>query len=236
MKKTLVLLLALTILALGAAVALAALSGTPHDLRTTGANETCAFCHTPHLAVSPDTTGPLWNRNQAAQAYTPYTSATFEMGPATVPQYGTGACAVCHNGVASTLVNVPGPGSIVNSSYNFQMGVAPYNSTYATWANLGLDLKNDHPVGFTYNASLDTGGSGIPATIPAQFKLYGTGRNQFECATCHAVHHTPTATYTTGTWDNTNKTYTSVPAGAQVYFLRTSNAESAMCRACHPNF
>jgi hypothetical protein len=235
MKKSLILLVGLISICLLAGVVFAAVSGTPHDLRSGSADEICAFCHTPHSAASPTLTGPLWNRSQATQSYTPYSSATFDMGPAAEPKYGSGACLTCHNGVTAGLVNYPGPGSIANANYTFQMGAGQYTTTYATWANLGIDLSNDHPVGFTYAPALDntTDNNGFPATIPTQFRLFGASKNQFECGTCHAVHHTPAAAYTTNVWDNTNKTHTSTTG--QVYFLRSSNTASALCNACHVN-
>jgi hypothetical protein len=236
MKKSLILLVGLISICLLAGVVFAAVSGSPHDLRTGTATEICAFCHTPHSAGDPALTGPLWNRSQASQSYTPYTSATFDMGAASEPKYGSGACLTCHNGVTSGLVNYPGPGSIATANYTFIMGTAPYNSTYATWANLGIDLSNDHPVGFTYNASLDdtTDNNGFPATISTVFRLFGAGKDQFECGTCHAVHDTGVAAgYSKNPWDNTTKLHTATTG--QVYFLRSSNAASALCIACHVN-
>lgn len=249
MKKTAILLLALVMVCAGAAVVMAKVAGTPHDLHTGNAAEICAFCHTPHGGST--TQAPLWNRSQATQTYTYYTSATFDMTPVATGQPGIGSagCLVCHNGVASTLVNYPGPGSTTNTDYGFTMtsGV----TSAENFALLGTDLSNDHPISFTYAPSLDQDNNGFPTAgsngwIPGQvstgaggnYKLYGSSKNQFECATCHAVHNTNTnATYVShlGTWDQANRSYSSLPAANEVYFLRTSNTGSKMCMDCHVN-
>lgn len=237
MKKILIVLLAVAILA-AAGIALAGVANSPHDVTKLTSNpalEPCAYCHTPHQGP----TGfvpqyPLWNRNQAAQTYTPYTSNTFEMGPASADiDRGSAPCMVCHNGVASSLVNYPGRGSTPNASYNLsanQVGTLGNN-----FANLGTDLQNEHPISFTYNCGLDLQGNNFPlsgsgtiAGATTNFPLYeaanealGTTGTQFSCSTCHTVHHTPVAAYS---HDN------GIP---EVYFLRTSNAGSAMCAECH---
>jgi predicted CXXCH cytochrome family protein len=77
-------------------------------------------------------------------------------------------------------------------------------------ARLGSDLSNDHPVSVTYDTTKDpafvTPVSGAVNGLP----LFGAGKNQVECASCHNVH------------DNTNAP-----------FLRTTNGGSALCLRCH---
>lgn len=233
MKKILIVLLAAAILA-SAGIALAGVSGTPHDIRTTGfAGEPCAWCHTPHQGLSAVITPqyPLWNRSQAVQVYSPYTSNTFEMGAANAAlDNGSATCMVCHNGVASTLVNYPGRGSVVQANYSLTIAGA--------WTNLGTDLQNEHPVSFTYNNALDSQNNGFPPSAAGvigaanvNFPLYDPAGQantpiQFGCATCHTVHHTPIASYQAGG---------NVAGGDEVFFLRTSNDGSGMCAECHVN-
>lgn len=195
---------------------------TPHDL----APEPCAMCHTPHHATGQY---PLWNRLQEAQSYTVYDSPTFDMGPAAnPPQAPSSLCLVCHNGVLSGLVNYPGPCSVTDPIYDLEISGC---------ADLGTDLSNDHPISFTYEggaggpdvdgnnfpAATNMPGSltrmGIPGSISStMYPLYGSGYDQFECATCHSVHNT--ATYP-GQGDY------------QVYFLRNDNTGSTLCLDCH---
>lgn len=214
MKKLLMFSLLIVLIMAGAAFA--GVSGTPHDL-SGGAGEICVACHTPHGAVA-STNGPLWNRSQASQAYTVYTNATFEMGPATITAPQSLACLSCHNGVASTLVNAPGPGTTSPSSYDIAAGaIANWDATPNPFANIGTDLSNDHPIGFTYNASADLQNNGFPALAGTQIGATGmyVYAGKMECATCHDVHNQAN------------------PTRDPVYFLRMANTGSALCGACH---
>lgn len=222
MKKVFLLLLVLSLMA-GVATVWATVIGTPHDL----APEPCAMCHTPHSGTGQY---PLWNRLQPTQTYTLYNSISFDMGPTTQPRSPSSLCLVCHNGVASTLVNYPGPCSNPDAAYDIQV---------AGCADLGLDLTNEHPISFNFNDALDLDGNNFPPatqvrTLPnpryaiigsisgTNYFLYGNTvageYNYFECATCHSVHDL--ATY---------------PGKGeyQVYFLRSDNTGSQMCLDCH---
>ena len=164
--------------------------GTPHDVEViTGESglEPCAMCHTPHSGTGQY---PLWNRDQGPQTYTMYDSPSFDMNDFnTGPQEPSSLCLVCHNGVFSSLVNYPGPGSHSNENYDYNM-----NPTF--WAMLDTDLTNDHPVSFTYDPSKDNSqdNNGFPSAIPSptspwrnwipgssgsHYPLYGTGNCGF---------------------------------------------------------
>jgi hypothetical protein len=243
--------------------------GTPHDVHViTGESglEQCVMCHTPHSGTGQY---PLWNRDQGPQTFTMYNSPSFDMnglnagsqspydGPGggvdanaaassfknTGPQEPSSLCLVCHNGVFSSLVNYPGPGSHTNENYDYQM-----NPTF--WAMLDTDLSNDHPISFTYDPGKDNSQDNngfptvvrsptsswrywIPGTNGAHYPLYSpsfgtaTTTTQFECATCHAVHDTvayPGKQMVGGK-----------SVGTQVFFLRRDNSGSAMCVDCHRN-
>jgi hypothetical protein len=145
---------------------------------------------------------------------------------------------VCHNGVFSSLVNYPGPGSHGNENYDYQM-----NPTF--WAMLDIDLSNEHPISFKYDPSLDTDqdNNGFPQattcstnpnrkwiqTSHGTYPLYGTGseNERFECATCHSVHDT--VAY------SGKQMVGGKSVGTQVFFLRADNSGSKMCAACHVN-
>lgn len=225
MKRVLLILLVVGLIVGAGSIAWAKIQGTPHDF----AAEPCAECHTPHNAT---TQYPLWNRTQTGPAsYTMYTSPTFDMGPAdtTGLRYPSSLCMVCHNGVASTLVNYPGPCSDPDTQYDV---------TISGCDNLGSDLSNDHPIGFNYvggTAGPDADNDGFPDTIQVgtgsrqaingsatHFPLYSDGSewNHFECGTCHTVHNT--------------ETYNGQGV-SQVYFLRQTNEGSALCQQCHVN-
>jgi hypothetical protein len=224
MKKVLLLVLALSLLS-GVATVWATVIGTPHDLGP----ETCAMCHTPHSSAGHY---PLWDRIQPAQTYTLYSSISFDMSPTGQPRSPSSLCLVCHNGIASKLVNYSGPCPNPDAAYDIEV---------AGCADLGTDLTNEHPISFNYNASLDLDNNGFPAASQitptpsprwaivggisgTKYFLYGNGNttdaeyNYFECATCHSVHD---LSIYPGKGDY------------QRYFLRSDNTGSQMCLDCH---
>jgi hypothetical protein len=226
MKKTLFIVLAIALCVGMTAIAMAGVSNTPHDPRVNPglptATHVCESCHTPHSAG----TYPLWNRDRdhATTAFTIYASPTQDMPTSSTDLgYQSRLCFACHDGLLATITNAPGQD--LAGDYDIQI-VDPTKI-------LDTTLNNDHPVGFVFNASQDTGGSGISGltvvnskiTVAgvANFPLFtvGINANTFQCATCHTVHHTPDTSYSTVN---------------EVYFLRVGNAGSAMCAACHPTF
>ena len=167
------------------------------------------------------------------------------------------ACLSCHDGVQSMSAVINAPGSGLTGDAAWTAGTwSGANQTGGVLAagiitNIGTDLKNDHPIGIQY------GGGGLTVTAPtgalkdADFKMPSnsdingtkvwwvdteatangtrqksdmllytraatagyTGQTEaepfVECASCHDPH-------------TTNQT-----------FLRVSNANSAVCLACH---
>jgi len=186
------------------------------------------MCHTPHGAYADY---PLWNRIQTKPVYSLYNSISFDMEHTTGDNVRapSSLCLVCHNGVASQIVNYPGPCSEPDGAYDLQI---------AGCADLSNDLTDDHPVSFNYVSTMDADNDGFPTTVTmgsggrlaiggnlANYPLYGdtvSQYNWFECATCHAVHDTAVPAYP-GKGDY------------QVYFLRADNTGSGMCLDCHKN-
>ena len=224
MKKVLLLIVCVMLVAGMATLVRATVIGTPHEV--VPGLEPCAFCHTPHGGTGDY---PLWNRFQDDQTYDLYESISFDMGPTYQPRNPSRLCLVCHNGVFSSLVNYPGPCSNPTSGYDV---------TVAGCGLIGTDLTNDHPISFNYDSTLDLDGNVFPIAterrggIPSDryaivggisgtdYWLYGEDgqSNWFECATCHSVHDL--ATYP-GKGDY------------QVYFLRSDNTRSQLCLDCH---
>lgn len=207
MKKILV---AAVVMVMFAAPAFAAIATTAHDLSTggaqgaaTGTDEVCVFCHTPHGGVADF---PLWNRTNVT-ASGAYSSTTLNATVGGVPGEA-GACLSCHDGAslvaAGTIVNAP------NNATAFDVSAL----TMSDDANIGTDMSNDHPVGFTYDAALVTADGGTGLVVPAggtvgtaALPLFG---GEMWCSTCHDVH------------DDTNG-----------QFLQATNAGSALCTNCH---
>ena len=187
------------------------IAGSPHDFsnRGWGTNEICIFCHAPHNTSLAVTDAPLWNHAQSVATYQLYSSATFNVG-SSQPGGVSKLCLSCHDG------------TIAIDSYGTRTGTTNLTGSEV----LGTDLRDDHPIGFTYDATLATnpnytlknptttnitigsGGTTKTGTITATI-LFG---GKVECATCHDVHNTYTATGK---------------------LLKVSNAASGFCLSCH---
>ncbi|GAB4176923.1 MAG: cytochrome c3 family protein [Geothermobacteraceae bacterium] len=220
MKKVFVIAAAISLLA---APAMATIVGTKHDLSSTnttvwgagGGSDTdqvCVFCHTPHGGASASS-APLWNRTTVnATAVYGDPVGTMDATPTLNAVNASDAilCLSCHDG-ASLTANLTNP---PNSLGGAQPTVT---ATLGAAAQLGTDLSNDHPVGFSY-ATATTTDTELVAS-PAGVTFYPTDTNgdgiaDFNdgmwCSSCHDVH------------DNTNAP-----------FLVKSNAASALCTTCH---
>lgn len=260
---------------LGGSQALAQIASTKHNLGSlgTGANsfsgtaELCVFCHTPHGA---DTSAsvPLWNRTLGGSTYTTYNSlGTSSLDGATVAVGSVSiACLSCHDGAQAmnTIINQPGSG-LTNAAYGAGTWGTSTNVVSSTdgrlkagiVTNLGVDLRNDHPIGIQY-------GGGPATTVPAAGTDYSSFMDaDFKTARSASLNGNSVWWVDTGTQANgrqktdmllytrTGATATngSVLTGAQPFvecaschdphttanptFLRTSNANSAVCLACH---
>ena len=212
---------------------LTSLSTGTAQLKSTGTDQVCVFCHTPHGS---DTAAPapLWNKSlpTVASFTSQYTSSTMD-GTADLAGSVSLACLSCHDGTGAmdSVLNMPGSG--YNSGFiDGGTGVA---MTGTPVPSLGKALNDDHPVSTEYagggiawaaiqagNNVADTGKDKAfndPAfdavsskmTVGGTLPLYVKSAVAFvECASCHDPH------------DNTNGT-----------FLRISNAKSAVCTTCH---
>lgn len=206
-------------------------TGNDRNVAATTQTEVCVFCHTPHYAGvdgTTDTLLPLWNHETTAEgAYTLYSSGTLDGTPG---QPGTASkmCLSCHDGTVA-VGSVLNPGTRPNAVIiaGGQPGTSVTSITPQTIAmtgsgleltgemvagtdgytpNLGTDLSNDHPIGFTYNTALATTDGDL--ADPAVTDEIGTrvGRRtagagatstrfsaplesgNMECTTCHDPH------------------------------------------------
>lgn len=243
-----ILLLILAVMISAAPDAQATVQGSPHDLSfpTGGGNfqssnepEICIFCHTPHNGLATDAGGnriPLWNRNFAAGSYTVYSNpGSLQATPSNPPTGESLLCMSCHDGVSTlnTLINYGTQNPITMMSNNDNLGdiwIGPGNPPGYPGDNIGerqnaaqtINLSNDHPISFVFNAALitlDAGGGPNKLQMPvAPLKLFGPdplNNGRLECATCHDPHE----------WG-------SLAAGTAP-FLRMTNIGSQMCLTCH---
>jgi len=215
MRTTMTLTLAV-LLSLGFAVtSFAAITGSAHDLRNWGGNgedRICAFCHTPHHALT--TGAPLWSRAPSTTAYTPlYDSNTFDGTISNQLAGPSGLCMSCHDGVLA-----------VDSYYGATGGTGSGSDNWGGYAvGLTNGLGNDHPIGFTYDTALATTDGelhdpasatfvGSPTSVTVASVLSG---GIMTCATCHDVHNSKSLT------------------GAETYLLYGTQVGSGICLSCH---
>ncbi len=224
-------LLPALLLALGSLPAHATIVGSKHDLSTSsGTNQVCVFCHTPHQANA-GTDGPLWNRVFQTSGFTMYSSNTLDSTISTQPRDFSLICLGCHDGVLAyvthngnsvstkhDLINAPGAGGIPDTS-SYPNCARCHPTIYGQPSNdyiwLGQDLSDDHPVSVAYpTTAVDPAFNAPPDTQVGWWSPTGDDLHLYngyvECATCHNPHKPD--------------------YGA---FLRVSNAGSAMCLQCH---
>lgn len=207
-----------------------------NTVKSSDANsEICVFCHTPHNsnvdAATKGTTSntlPLWNRSLATggAAYDLYNSTTMDAdmdaAEASLRLGGTvsNLCLSCHDGTVAVA-------SVTNPSNNWTQaemtagmqgldnGAGMMNATDTPNTLIGIDLTNDHPINFDYDAVVTAdknsyGGDNFFAQATATTNGARFFDNTVQCASCHDPH----------TSENSP-------------FLRASPVESELCLACH---
>jgi hypothetical protein len=192
------------------------IAGSAHDFSTTAwaGGRICIACHTTHNSDISVLEAPLWSHRNSVAAYTPYSSPTLKSTPGQ-PSGLSKLCLSCHDGTVAV-------DSFIN---NGVMRTGTVNISAAN--NIGTDMRNDHPVGFLYNAALvalnpslydpttraaNIGSSPIKnGTIATNLLFAG----KMECSSCHDVHNT----YTVG--------------GLGTGLLKITAASSTICTTCH---
>lgn len=230
MKKAAIIAAAVLALAVSA-YALSDVRNTKHNLsngsfktntyRSTNYNEICVFCHTPHSAGA----WPLWNRNYTAGSFTVYSTVAFKpanYGGTGQPDSTSKLCFSCHENANSwSSVQLKNNSNLVGAAGNAAPQFNHNNFSNAT--ALGLDLTNDHPIGFNYKAAqANTAKYELKDADTVATLMYEVGNasgifagDQMTCASCHDVH---------------GKVVNSVVIPV---LLRRSNASSLLCFACH---
>ena len=170
----------LSCLAVPAVVTPAGIVGSKHDFSDQGwsGGRICVVCHTPHNANTSSSGGPLWNHQVTQASYTLYASPTMDATVSQPTSYSK-LCLSCHDG------------TVAIDSFGGMTG----STTIGGTALLGTDLSDDHPISFTYDASLATTDGGLhdPASTSS-----GVGggtidsdmlfNHKLECSSCHDVH------------------------------------------------
>ncbi len=177
----------------------------PGDIRSTSETRICVFCHTPHNAA-PKT--PLWNKNITGVTYILYQSTTLAAtGKIRQPDGPTRLCLSCHDGTVAL-------GAVLKPSENISMTYQYIPQSRPTY--IGTFLQDDHPVSFSYYASLSN--PEINPAIPSTLLFYNNG--SVDCSTCHDPHE--------DAYQSLDKN--GVLTGK---FLAVNNISSALCTMCH---
>ncbi len=222
--------------------------GDTRNVRANSESEICVFCHTPHGADLAE--GPLWNKTLPDPGtYTRYTSSSIDSNIGQVNGVSK-LCLSCHDGTIAI-------GSVRNvrtERRTISMNIAGGGSTMPAGAgartgytrNLGQDLRNDHPISLTYDASFvnSDGEMRNPGDYPIKVRgqtprpgiqdihlqpvTPGSSTGQVQCISCHDPHIRDT------TNDNIkflrfNRLQTANPNGSNNF----QAGGDIICLACH---
>lgn len=202
-------------------------------------SEICIFCHTPHNSVAGQKF--LWNRKTDVNSPNQNTFALYSSPTLTSAALGavisdvSKMCMSCHDGVTAlnsmanartVLTGGPTDQAFSTNLYYGEFGVWGPNigegDVMQLGTNPGTNLRNDHPISFSYTAAQGQDSTGLKSISNPQAQglvFWGPNSDQIECVTCHDPHI------------NYNPAYGGNPALAK--FLRRSNASSNLCFACH---
>ncbi|MBC5764034.1 cytochrome c3 family protein [Ramlibacter albus] len=256
---SLVVMIALAVLGLLQPVGAAKISdvrNTKHNLSASGSgtvkatseSQVCVFCHTPHAAENIPA-APLWNRKLSGATYTPYTSSSIDADTVELsagPGGTSKLCLSCHDGTMA-IGNV----NVLNGTPNVSIpmtgtgtgGTMPVGAGATTGftRNLGVNLTNDHPISFTYDAALATRdgelrppdgtvvGTRSPGVKPLLPLQPGPNGGQMQCSTCHDPHIRETdATKGPAKFLRLNRFQEAAPTGGAF-----SQNSDIFCLACH---
>jgi len=196
--------LVVAVLALWSASSQAGIRGSDHDFSGQTWNpsgEICQPCHTPHGANTSVADAPLWNHAVTQATFQPYQSSTIKATDLGQPSGRSKLCLSCHDG------------TVALDSFGGRTGTQYMPADHT----IGTNLRNDHPISFTYNDALAVVDRGLFSPSSKASGLGGTIQrdllfnNKMECSSCHDVHNSLGI-------DN---------------LLRKSNAGSALCLTCH---
>lgn len=213
----------------------------------------CIYCHTPHNAGQ---TNLLWNKANPTgvsltfRFYSSGSTTSAAKNAAFTSDSPSLLCLSCHDGKsAMNVLHSGGMGTAAagypaGSSYAFAAESIPITMSNAPFMfgdpDLGVmiggsidattvDLRDDHPVGFSYKDVYDervSKGTSLGLRSPDaavtasgdKVRLFGGSNQKVECSSCHDPH----VDYNAPTGNTALKP-----------FLVMSNTGSALCLSCH---
>jgi len=173
------------------------------------AQHLCLYCHTPAAGPLAQGARPAWGGGQIADA----ARSSAVVSP-TMNVYGDHAesmvCLSCHDGSIGAGHGAMGIAQVLDGSGDIFQKLLGGGGDVAAAPALGRDPQAEHPVAIHYN-DFDTKGYRSRAELRAAgLPLYGPGRDQVECTTCHDPHSNRHGSY-----------------------LRMPNSRSKLCLTCH---
>jgi predicted CXXCH cytochrome family protein len=165
------------------------ISGTG-TVKATTETEICIFCHTPHNSRP---VAPLWNRNDPGLNYTLYTSSTLQALPGQ-PDGSSVLCLSCHDGTIAL-------GSVISRPSIISVSTGTYIPNGVS--NLSQNLRNDHPISFTYSSAIATADGQLkdPSAITSPVSLKS---GKVQCTSCHDPHKNIISDFLVSTTINSN--------------------------------
>ena len=158
--------------------------GGQHNIKSLTESRICIFCHAPHHSTS---VTPLWSKDiSPLTTYIPYESTTLmaSVRPAFEPQGASRLCLSCHDGTIAL--------GLLTSGYNLDPTLVSFDAMSqepdpSKNPNLGIDLRNDHPISFPYsypqNPELHDPDYAQAHGVKLVNGLY------VECTSCHDPHN-----------------------------------------------
>jgi predicted CXXCH cytochrome family protein len=159
------------------------IANTPHNLNTVDVwgvvipqSQVCLPCHTPHNAqIDAEGTGlALWNHAITEQSFEMYTTLAGHQGGQ--PEGPSKLCLSCHDG-ATAIDSFGG-----NEDFFNNVTIAADRPS-----NLGIDLRDDHPIGIQYPPP-DLTGYHDKSTFTGVKVVPINGVDRVECTSCHDPH------------------------------------------------
>jgi len=217
MKKYLIVLMAVALVAGMSALVYAGVAGSAHDFTDglkglkgnegsgtavseawNGRSEICRVCHVPHdhaQAAQRYTNGLLWNHGVSSATYTMYDStwsSTIEGTQSAQPDGTAKLCLGCHDGT----VGIDTFDKYAGGAILFDGTATGYDAGYKVPGFLdggNLDLRGTHPISIEFPAGQEGDGKNFTDTATATWNDGSTvastlDNGKVQCSTCHDVH------------------------------------------------
>jgi hypothetical protein len=201
------------VFALFATYAFSQIATTAHDFsgatwNDASSGEICNACHSPHqgdIAAA----APLWSRATTAGSFTAYASPTFNADDLTTNSDNTTAAYDASPSGVSLLCLTCHDGVSLLDYTGADATTTMTTENANAVRNGGAD---EHPISIEYSQNLIDADGGLQTILTATPRLSGDGT--VECSSCHDVHN-------------------DLDINGGVGLLAASNANSALCTACH---